>query len=110
LLLSSSSFSSFSHSLLSFLEFLVELLFFETTGPPFPQHTTLTLLSLECLWIHYSLPSLVQADVEDAVRTLYNTLDMAFSNMVADNLVFNMPQFLFVSHQVLSSSLLSKDD
>ena len=57
-------------------------------------------MMLECIWIHYSMPNLVQADVEDAVRTLYSSLDLAFSNSMADKLVLDMPQFFFVSNQV----------
>lgn len=46
------------------------------------------------------MPNLVRVNVEDAVRTLYSSLDLAFSNSIADNLVLDMPQFLFVSNQV----------
>ncbi len=84
-----------------FIELFVEIAFFETTGRYIIDYDLLRLY-LECLWIHYIMPNLVRHDVEDAVRTLYSSLDMAFSNTMPENLVFNMPQYLFVSTQVES--------
>jgi hypothetical protein len=55
---------------------------------------------MECLWIHFELPRLVQADVEEAVRTLYRSLDFALSNDGLEDIILDVPQYLFVSTQV----------
>ena len=56
--------------------------------------------TLECLWIHFQMPRLVQPDVENAVRTLYQSLDIALGKNGTDSVVLNVPQYLFVSTQV----------
>ena len=63
----------------------MELCLFETT---------------ECLWIHFQMPRLVQADVEEAVRVLYRSLDFALTNEGLENLILDVPQYMFVSTQV----------
>jgi hypothetical protein len=55
---------------------------------------------LECLWIHFQVPRLVRAEVEEAVRILYHSVDTALSNNYLTDLVLDVPQYFFVSTQV----------
>lgn len=57
---------------------------------------------VECIWIHYVLPTLIQADVEETVRVLYHAVDFAFANLALDNIILDVPNYFFLSTQVLS--------
>lgn len=46
------------------------------------------------------MPRLVQTDVEEAVRVLYRSLDFALSNDGLEDIILDVPQYLFVSTQV----------
>lgn len=56
--------------------------------------------TLECLWIHFQNPRLVQRDVEEAVRLLYKSLEFAMNNDGLEHITLDVPQYLFVSTQV----------
>lgn len=55
---------------------------------------------IECIWIHYILPHMIQSNVEEAVRILYRAVDFAFSNLALDNIIVDVPSYFFLSTQV----------
>jgi hypothetical protein len=65
-------------------ELLVEVILYET---------------VECLWIHFMLPSLVSEDVTTTMKTVKQSIDLAFENAEAVA-PLNTPKFFFPSHQL----------
>ena len=53
----------------------------------------------ECLWIHYTIPNLVQEEVAVAMNTVKHTIKLAFHEE-QDHLVFDTPKYFFVSRQL----------
>mmetsp|Transcript_27249 Transcript_27249/g.46025 ORF Transcript_27249/g.46025 Transcript_27249/m.46025 type:complete len:363 (+) Transcript_27249:1704-2792(+) len=72
-----------------FAELLVEIFLYET---------------VECLWIHYMLPSLVSEDVETIMNTVKDTIHVAFVQQPSTAAApLNAPRFFFPSYQLAQS-------
>jgi hypothetical protein len=70
-------------------ELLVEVFFYET---------------VECLWIHYMLPSLVRDDVEAIMKTVRDTVHEAFAQQESSAAApLNSPRYFFPSYQLAQS-------
>jgi hypothetical protein len=53
--------------------------------------------SVECVWIHYSIPSLVAEEVEATLVRIHDTIDEAFSDEVQVEPLVDFPSYFFVS-------------
>lgn len=67
------------------VQLIVEILIFE---------------SLECMWVHYGIPSLVADEVEKTINHIHDTIDEAFSleaDSVLSQSTLDAPSYFFVS-------------
>ena len=55
--------------------------------------------TVECLWIHYTIPKLVSGEVAMAMKTVRHTVNMAFKNE-HDLLCLDSPKYFFASRQL----------
>ena len=55
--------------------------------------------TVECLWIHYTIPKLVSGEVAVAMKTVRHTVSMAFKNE-HDLFCLDSPKYFFVSRQL----------
>jgi hypothetical protein len=56
-------------------------------------------LTMECLWIHYTIPRLVDEEVEATMATVNETINLAFDNEERHG-IFNSPEYFFTSRKL----------